>query len=165
LATEILVKIAIQDDGNCRKVIEYALLLNDDSGYTIDQHSEALIRAVIGNSVLLHEFVDPISEIIEEFVGPLPNFAMEAASALVAEIASNSDRRYQNAPESITNVAVTLHRKPGTRDEGLHLFERILEMNLIAARAAIDLLDRKPGSRLSYFHRRRQRTRRRRTQR
>ncbi|MBX3418009.1 MAG: CHAT domain-containing protein [Pirellulaceae bacterium] len=161
LATEILVLIAESDDGNHRKVTEYALLLDESEGYTIDQYSKRFIRAVIENSALLHEFVDPLSEIIEEFVEPIPRFALEAATKLAAEIESNPDRWYQIAPESITNIAVTLHRRMATRKEGLALFEKILSLNLFAARSAIDLLDRKPASRFGHFFPNRRRRRRR----
>ena len=63
--------------------------------------------------------------------------------------------------ETLTNVALTLHRLGTYREQGLSLFEQLLALNVREARAALDLLDRRLTVTIEVLSRRRRRRNRR----
>ena len=61
--------------------------------------------------------------------------------------------------DTLTNIALTLHRLSAYREVGLRLFEELLSLNLQEARAALEILDRKPIRSITLNPRRRRRRR------
>ena len=64
--------------------------------------------------------------------------------------------------ESLTTIAIQLHRQEEFREIGLHIFEKLLALNLRETRSALETLDRKPNKATSYVRPRRRRRRRKR---
>jgi hypothetical protein len=61
--------------------------------------------------------------------------------------------------DTLTNIALTLHRQHAYREAGLQLFEQLIALNVREAQDAMELLDRQPVVRTTNRHRPRWRRR------
>jgi hypothetical protein len=95
-------------------------------------------RAILGSAEDLLELLSPLS-------GIDPRLVLRVCNALLGA-GRDEIRRcgWSSVPESLTNIALTLHRQRKFRAAGLKLFESLLEMNVGEAKAALDVLDRNP---------------------
>jgi hypothetical protein len=123
-----------------------------------------IIDAVCKNQPTLLESADDLTEIIEaeNLVDDHPQIVAEICDRLVTACSEliNSHRSTGFISESLTTIAIKLHRQPLYRKVGLRLFEQLLALNLREAKAALEVLDRKP-SRSGYYATPRRRLRRR----
>lgn len=131
-----------------------------------DRNLLSLFRTAATNGVILLDIFPELGEEIEPRTIQEPVFVADIARAFVAAPTEQVEGSLGpihrgHVPEVITSIALTLHRMPAFAEIGLDLFEKLLDANLREARAATELLDRKP-SRLFTPHTRRPRRPRRR---
>ena len=124
-----------------------------------------LIRAVCKNQAVLLEAANDLTEIIEaeELVDNNPGVVAEVCKSLlgIGVELTNPARATALIAESLTTIAIKLHRQPFYREVGLEIFEQLLTLNLRETRSALETLDRKPNRPGSYVApRRRLRSRR-----
>jgi hypothetical protein len=72
-----------------------------------------------------------------------PAVVHQLLAALVSTAAANRDApiRLGGSSVELVNMALTLQRMPDFREQGLTLFEQLLELDLYGARGALDELD------------------------
>lgn len=115
----------------------------------LDDLTQSVYRTAVRNlNVLLPIFSD-LGEQIESMTADEPAFVAEIAKAIV----DAPTKRVETIPgyntaDVMTSMALTLHRLPGYEWIGLDLFEKLLDANLREARAALEVLDRKPTRRV-----------------
>lgn len=124
-----------------------------------------IIQAVCKNQDVLLEAANDLTQIIEaeELVEIHPEVVAEVCESLagIAAELSNPARATALIAESLTTIAIKLHRQPPYREVGLKIFEQLLALNLRETRSALETLDRKPDRPGSYIApRRRLRSRR-----
>ena len=74
-----------------------------------------------------------------------PGYVRDVTARIVQAAESNPNdfaAALAAAADALTNIAITLHRQDRYRDDGLRLFERLLDLNLRETKAALELLDR-----------------------
>lgn len=110
-------------------------------------------KAILGSAEDVLELLSPLS-------GVEPGLVLRVCNALLGA-GREEIRRYgwSSVPESLTNIALTLHRQRKFRAAGLKLFESLLEMNVGEAKAALDVLDRNPVTKAVPYRPRRSRRR------
>ncbi|MCY7392497.1 MAG: hypothetical protein LH647_13735, partial [Leptolyngbyaceae cyanobacterium CAN_BIN12] len=99
----------------------------------------------------------------EELVDNNPGVVAEVCKSLlgIGVELTNPARATALIAESLTTIAIKLHRQPFYREVGLEIFEQLLTLNLRETRSALETLDRKPNRPGSYVApRRRLRSRR-----
>jgi hypothetical protein len=124
-----------------------------------------IIQAVCKNQGVLLEAANDLTEIIEaeELVDTNPEIVAEVCKSLLSigvEL-TNPARATAFIAESLTTIAITLHRQSSYREVGLQIFEQLLTLNLRETRSALEMLDRRP-TRLGYYVAPRRRLRKRR---
>lgn len=134
--------------------------------FKLDSGMRLLIPAVCKNQPLLLKAVSDIIEIIEDnnFVNTQPQLVSDICQSLLNNLSKelgNPTRNLVFAAESLTTLAIQLHRQHKYREIGLKIFEQLLSLNLREARSALEILDRKPNRLNFYQPPRRKRHRRR----
>jgi hypothetical protein len=157
LSTQVILTLANSDDEivqtNISHVFQY--------GENIPLHSNMIkiIEAVLKKDSLLLMTTEKLVEGLEyataaepELINRLCNRVLDAGMNQINTIGS----KYAFLAEPLVSIALTLHRIPQYREEGLKLFERLVESNIQAAKQALDILDRRPIKRTDIpFKRRR----------
>ncbi|MBW4501494.1 MAG: TIR domain-containing protein [Scytonema hyalinum WJT4-NPBG1] len=123
--------------------------------FELDSGMRLLIPAVCKNKPLLLKAASDIIEIIENnnFVDTEPQLVSEICQSLLSKLGKEQDnptRPLVFAAESLTTLAIQLHRQHKYRQIGLKIFEQLLSFNLRETRSALEVLDRKPN-RLSFY--------------
>jgi hypothetical protein len=76
-----------------------------------------------------------------------PALVYEVVSAMVGEAGpelNNFRTTWATSAEDLIEIALTLHRLPETRSQGLELFERFLAMEIYGVDSRLSVLDRRP---------------------
>ncbi len=131
--------------------------------FTLDEGMVKIIKAVCKNAGVLLESANALIEIIEaqDLVANYPEITAEVCNSLVAigtEL-TNPSRSTSLIAESLTAIAIQLHRQTTYRETGLQIFEQLLTLNLRETKSALEMLDRRPN-RQGYYITPRRRTRR-----
>ncbi len=167
IAAEILYTLASSSHASVQHAVAAVFRWSRDH-FRLDQGMAKIIPAVCKNQAVLLEAANDLTEIIEaeELVETHPELVVEVCESLVGIAAelSNPARATALIAESLTTIAIKLHRQPPYREVGLKIFEQLLALNLRETRSALETLDRKPKRPGSYIAPRR-RLRSRRTQR
>lgn len=121
----------------------------------LDELTQRVYRAAAAKESVLLAIFPVIAEEIEPRTIEEPEFVADIARAVVNAPTAHVEGTFGplhrgSVPEVMTSIALTLHRMADRRfaDLGLELFEKLLDANLREARAAIEVLDRKPTRRL-----------------
>ena len=108
-----------------------------------------LIQAACKNQGVLLEAANDLTEIIEaeELVDNNPEIVSEVCKSLLSIVTelTNPARATAFIGESLTTIAIRLHRRPFYREVGLQIFEQLLTLDLRETRSALETLDRKPN--------------------
>lgn len=114
-----------------------------------------VIQATCKNQGVLLEAANDLTEIIEaeELVENNPEIVVEICQSLIdtATELTNPARATALIAESLTTIAITLHRHTPYREIGLQFFEQLLALNLRETRSALEMLDRRPNRSSSYI--------------
>jgi len=118
--------------------------------FILDPGMRLLIPELCKNKSLLLKAASDMIEIIENY--DLVNTEPELVSTICQNILSLLGKELENltqnlafAAESLTTLAIQLHRQDQYREVGLSIFEQLLSLNLRQTRSALELLDRKPN--------------------
>jgi hypothetical protein len=167
IAAEILYTLASSPHASIQHAVAAVFRWSRDH-FRLDQGMAKIIPEVCKNQAVLLEAANDLTEIIEaeELVETHPEVVVEVCESLVriATELSNPARATALIAESLTTIAIKLHRQHPYREVGLKIFEQLLALNLRETRSALETLDRKPNRPGSYIAPRR-RLRSRRTQR
>lgn len=142
-----------------------SLIVANRGELELDELTQKVFRKAATNEAILIDIFSELGEEIEPRTIQEPAFVADIARAFVAvptpQLESPTSPINRGlVPEVVTNIALTLHRIPAFAEVGLELFEKLLDANLREAKAATELLDRKPSRVFSSLHRRRRRARR-----
>jgi len=161
-ADVLIAEIALWPDDAARTLRDLRIEDLDDS-------TQRVYRSAAANETVLLSIFPVIGEEIEPRTTEEPEFVADIARAVVNAPTAHVEGTFGplhrgSVPEVMTSIALTLHRMPDQRlaELGLELFEKLLDANLREARAAVEVLDRKPTRRLTTSSRRRPRRPRRR---
>jgi SEFIR domain len=124
--------------------------------FRLDKGMLKIIQAVSKNHCVLSEAANDLTEIIEveNLVETHPEIVVEVCKNLLDIITvelRNPERTTVFIAESLTTIAIMLHRQPSYREVGLKIFEQLLALNLRETRSALETLDRKPNRTGLYF--------------
>ncbi|MBM0743959.1 AAA family ATPase [Phormidium sp. CLA17] len=147
IAAEILYTLASSSHASVQHAVA-AVFRWSQNKFRLDQGMEKIIQAVCKNQGVLLEAANHLTEIVEaeELVETRPEIVVEVCESLVGIAAelSNPARATALIAESLTTIAIKLHRQPSYREVGLKIFEQLLALNLRETRSALETLDRKP---------------------
>ncbi len=164
IATEILYTLASSSTASIRHAVAIVFFWNRDR-FELNPGMMKLIQAVCKNQGVLLEAANDLMEIIEteELVDHNPEVVVEVCQSLLGIDVESTNPPRATVPiaDSLTTIAIKLHRQTAYREVGLEIFEQLLTLNLRETRSALEILDRKPNRSDSYIaSRRRLRTRR-----
>lgn len=164
LAAEILYNLAFSSATSVQHAVASVFRWSQDR-FKLDSGMLKIVQAVCKNQGVLLEAANYLTEIIEveELVDNNPKVVAEVCKSLIdigAEL-TNPSRATAFIAESLTTIAIKLHRQPLSREVGLQIFEQLLALNLRETQSALEVLDRKP-TRSGYYVATRRRSRRRR---
>jgi hypothetical protein len=136
--------------------------MNDTPEEPLDFETESIIRAILANPACARDVLEQLAQLAETMAGKAPSFAADVLQRILDLVGSeltSGPLRLRIAGE-LTSAALTLHRQsdPTSRAKGLALFERLIELDVREADAALEILDRRPTQRgFGYPSRRRYR--------
>ncbi|MBZ0170352.1 MAG: ATP-binding protein [Kofleriaceae bacterium] len=161
MAAEILCALAAHTDDSVQGAVAQVFVVNRD-GFRLNQAMRSLIERVATCTPVLLKAAESLVETIAPLTGTEANLVARVCEAILSaeeQGASGSIRVTTCSASTLTDIALTLHRQVAYREPGLKLFEKILAMNVREARAALDLLDRRPIQTTSQSIRRKRRRR------
>jgi hypothetical protein len=162
-AADILCAAARSDDPELPKILEFAFIPPTEERFPVDAHTRRVVEAACANPAVLQAVGSQLVEALAPSAGTHPSLALEASRAIVDQLGTDIphiSNPLNAAAGSLTSIAITLHRLPNYRQDGLRLFEDLIRLGVSDAIAALDLIDRKPNR--SVFPSRRRARRRRR---
>jgi|GEM_PF-629682 len=164
IAAEILYTLASSSSKFVQHAVASIFRLSRDD-FKLNRGMRKIIKAVCQNQDVLLEAANDLTEIIEveELVDKNPEIVAEVCKSLLSigiEL-TNPARATALIAESLTTIAIQLHRQRSYREVGLHIFEQLLALNLRETKSALEVLDRRP-MRQGYYVAPRRRLRKRR---
>ncbi|MEQ9235175.1 phosphorylase family protein [Coleofasciculus sp. E2-BRE-01] len=164
IAAEILYTLASSSATSVQQAVASVFRWSRDH-FQLNSGMLKIIQAVCKNQGVLLEAANDLTEIIEseELVDNNPEIVAEVCKSLlnIGVELTNPARATAFIAESLTTIAIKLHRQPSSREVGLQIFEQLLTLNLRETRSALEVLDRRP-TRLGYYVAPRRRLRKRR---
>jgi prepilin-type processing-associated H-X9-DG protein len=161
IATEILCRLAVYNEVSIQRAVAAVFRVNQENlDLNLDMRRviEAACTAppiLLEASLSLVEILVPYTGIEPALVAKVCQEVLKAAGPRISRIADSLSM----LAETVTNIALTLHRQVGYREVGLALFEQLLTLNVQEARYALEILDRNPIQATPLVSRRRRRPR------
>lgn len=159
MAREILCSLACHDNKSIQHAIADVFRSNRDH-LQLNSDIREVIQTVGDNSLVLLEAATDLVEWLENYTGTEPELVSEVCQKVIHAGGSdigNISTSLALLAEPLTNIALTLHRHFKYREVGLQIFEDLISLNVREARAALDILDRKPMKTLPMPYRPRRR--------
>ncbi len=127
----------------------------------VDQYTVSLLDGMCTHGVFKHEgrstfFLDRLVDLVRHertLVAHVVEGFIEEATAELADIST----AFAGAAPQLADIALTLQRYDDTRDDGLQIFERLLELDAYGAQDALNELDQIPKNAAAHRSRRRRR--------
>ena len=127
-------------------------------GDTLDGETQNVIRAIAAKDTLLVKLASDLLALIERYAVRYPDLGAYVTKRVVdvagADL-SDVTKVGGYVAADMTSITLTLHRQAKYRAIGLELFERMIELDVREAQAALEVLDRKPTRRFSPLRARR----------
>lgn len=147
IAAEILYTLASSSITSVQHAVASVFRWSRDH-FQLNNGMLKIIQAVCKNQGVLLEAANDLTEIIEseELVDNHPEIVAEVCKSLlgIGVELTNPARPTVLIAESLTTIAIKLHRQPSYREVGLQIFEELLALNLRETRSALEVLDRRP---------------------
>jgi nucleoside phosphorylase len=147
IATEILYILASSGNRAIQLAVASVFLRSQDN-FRLDEEMLKIIQAICKNQDILLTAAQDLTKIIESknLVENHPKVVVEFCISLVSmeKKLSDPERATQPIAESLTTIAIQLHRQTPYREVGLEIFEQLLAFNLRETVLALETLDRKP---------------------
>ncbi|MEG4521070.1 MULTISPECIES: ATP-binding protein [unclassified Microcoleus] len=161
IATTILCTLALSPSPSIQDAVANVFSWNQNN-FKLNLEMREVIQVVCKNPPLLLKAAYNLIELLEPETGREPDLVSQVCQAILDAASSNINNATTSLPletENLTNIALTLHRQEIYRERGLYIFEKLLSLNLIEARVALEVLDRKPNQ-VTFLSPRRRRMRR-----
>jgi hypothetical protein len=164
ISSEILYSLASSSSEPIQHAVASVFQWSRDH-FKLDSEMLKVIHAVCNNQNVLLKGAKDLIEIVEEenLVKYNPEIVAQICESLLGaggEL-TNPARPIVFVAESLTTIAIQLHRQTSFRKRGLSIFEQLLELNLRETQSALETLDRRSTRLGSYIPpRRRLRSRR-----
>jgi hypothetical protein len=145
-ATEVLCALAAHPDTSIQSAVAQLFGLNRDN-LSLNSSMRRIIKTVGVYPPVLLKSARDLLDAIAPFAGTEPDLVAQVSETVLRVMeneGSSPARSMSFSPDTLTDIALTLHRQTTHRERGLKLFEQMLAMNIREARSALDLLDRKP---------------------
>ena len=148
IAAEILYTLASSSTESIQHAVASVFRWSRDR-FKLNPGMLKIVEAICKNQGTLLAAADDLTEIIEteKLVDNNPEIVVTVCQSLISIFADLTNPVSATAfiAESLTTIAIQLHRHPLYRDIGLQIFEDLLALNLRETRAALETLDRKPN--------------------
>jgi len=148
IAAKILYTLASSSNTSIQHAVASVFRWSRDS-FKLNPGMLKIVEAICKNQGALLAAADDLTEIIEteKLVDNNPEIVVTVCQSLISIFAdlTNSASATAFIAESLTTIAIQLHRRPLYRDIGLQIFEDLLALNLRETRSALETLDRKPN--------------------
>ncbi|WP_331281247.1 NACHT domain-containing protein [Planktothrix paucivesiculata] len=161
IATTILCMLASSSSSCIQDTVANVFCWNQNN-FKLNLEMRKVVQAACENPPVLLKAAYDLIELLEPETGREPGLVSEVCQAILNAGSSNLNNASSFLPlgtASLTNIVLTLHRQDIYRERGLSIFEKLLSLNLVEARVALEVLDRKPNQ-ITYLPRRRRRMRR-----
>jgi hypothetical protein len=146
IATEILCRLAVYDELSVQRAVAAVFRVNQEN-LDLNLATRNVIEAACTSLPVLLKAALSLVEILAPYTGIEPalvaKVCQEVLNTAGPKISRVADSLSMLA-ETVTNIALTLHRQAGYREVGLALFEQLLTLNVQEARYALEILDRNP---------------------
>jgi hypothetical protein len=164
IAAEILYCLASSSIETVQEAVANVFYRSQEH-FELDSGMQQLIKAVCKNKAVLLSAASDIIEIIEDknLVDIKPQIVSEICESLLSQVEKEiitPTRPLVSIAESLTTIAIKLHRQQTYRKVGLKIFEQLLNLNLRETKFALEVLDRRPNRPISYLAPRRRLRRR-----
>lgn len=158
-ATQVLTKLARSRNPLILHAVTDLFRLHRED-FDLNPEIRRIINEVTKNRLALKAVAGDLVERIVPFAATDPKLALSVCEA-VLRLGQEVVSKYglYSVAESLTTIALTLHRQERYRAAGLRMFEKLLLMNVNEARAALEILDRKPTQKVFVLPSRRRRKR------
>jgi nucleoside phosphorylase len=165
IAAEILYTLASSSTESIQHAVASVFRWSRDR-FQLNPGMLNIVEAICKNRGILLEATNDLTEIIEtkNLVNNNPEIVVKVCQSLIGIFADLTNPAPATAfiAESLTTIAIQLHRQTRYRDIGLQIFEDLLALNIPETRSALETLDRKPH-RFGFYISPRRRLRSRRT--
>lgn len=151
-AAEILCRLTVHSDPAVQAAVA-TLFLRQQDELDFDPHMRRVIEAVVAHPPALMRAAKDLVAALVPCCVTVPELVVRVCNAtldIVGRQVPDIRTEYALLAEPLTRIALTLHRQRQHRENGLRLFERLLELNLREVRLALDTLDRRPVRQQSY---------------
>ncbi|HSI36660.1 MAG TPA: hypothetical protein VK986_23945, partial [Tepidisphaeraceae bacterium] len=147
VATDILCAAARVPDEGIRRAITIAFIPPEER-FTLDPDAKRVVAAVIEHQELLRHVGGQVLDALTPAAGIEPEVVAMACRAVLDLFASGSASGQMSTEVAgpLTSAALTLHRQPEYRAEGLRLFEELIRLGVHDAAAALALIDRRASA-------------------
>jgi hypothetical protein len=145
IGTEVLLRLVPRARGDVARAIMHVFSYKG-SLLADDRTSDLLDALLLHPSLLVSAEPRYLVSCLKAMCADDSQRVVALCNALLDESVrtSESPRRLGTAEADLIDIAVTLQRLPGYREEGLRLFERLLELELYGARRVLRELDVSP---------------------
>jgi hypothetical protein len=147
IAHNILYNLVPSSSESIQNAVASVFRWSRDS-FRLDPGMMKVIHAICENRNILLEAANDLIEIIEEenLVELNPEVVAKICENLlkIGSELTNPIRPTALIAESLTTIAIQLHRQDVFRERGLQIFEQLLAQNLRETQAILETLDRKP---------------------
>ncbi|NER00980.1 MAG: ATP-binding protein, partial [Cyanothece sp. SIO2G6] len=148
IASEILYTLASSSYESVQRAVANVFFLSRDR-FRLNSGMRKVITAVCDNQSVLRLAVESLAEIAESenWVEDKPKIVVQICTSLLENETDINGSSYSAImiAESLTTIAIQLHRQEAFREIGLHIFEKLLALNLRETRDALETLDRRPS--------------------
>jgi nucleoside phosphorylase len=148
IAAEILYTLASSSTESIQHAVASVFRWSRDR-FQLNPGMVKIVEAICKNRGALLAAANDLTEIIEtkNLVDNNPKIVVKVCQSLTGIFADLTNPAPATAfiGESLTTIAIQLHRQPLYRDIGLQIFEDLLALNLRETRSALETLDRKPN--------------------
>ncbi|PSF34941.1 ATP-binding protein [Aphanothece hegewaldii CCALA 016] len=146
IATRILCSLATYSSPFIENTLTHFFRLNRDH-FQLNREMRELIEAFCDRPTILVKAAYDLIEIIEleNIIDTEPKLIIQICQSLLKQ-AQLEPKNYNLAhvADSFTTFAIQLHRQADYKEIGLQMFEKLLTLNLMETKVALETLDRKP---------------------
>lgn len=146
MATEILVNLSKRESEHLQHAVANVFFQTERHETVLSQELRDILNAAREKREILLKAAGAIVKTVQPYIESDPDLVYRTCTSVLDAIEQSEAQRNPiwSVAEELTQIAITLHRIPTHREDGLTMFERLIDMNVREARAALEILDRKP---------------------
>ena len=145
MTTEILVDLSKRESEHLQHAVANVFFQTKRHETVLSQELRDILNGARMRRGILLKAAEAIVKTVQPYIESDPDLVYRTCTSVLDAIEQSE---VQHKPiwfvaEDLTQIAITLHRIPTHREDGLTMFERLIAMNVREARAALEILDRK----------------------